>query len=66
MAVKHIQIRLEGELAEWFDENFPGLSKQDFGERCFRALQAAVEEGRILPTVEMGEIVINQLFNIRE
>jgi hypothetical protein len=66
MAVKHIQVRLEGELAEWFDENFPGLTKQDFGAQCFRALRAAVEEGRILPTSEIGDIVIQGLFNFRE
>ena len=46
-AIRHVQVKLDEELAAWFDENCPAFSKQDFIEQCFKMLQAAVVMGAI-------------------
>jgi hypothetical protein len=64
--VKNVQVRLSLELADWYDETFPGLSKQAFGESCFKQLKLAVDEGRIVPLSHITEDVVMQLFSREE
>lgn len=49
MSIKHVQIKLDEDLADWFDANCPAFSKQDFIEQCFVLLRLAVELGELPP-----------------
>ena len=51
---RHVQIRLDDELAEWFDRNYSHGFKQTFGENCFVALRSLAEKGEIQTTAEMS------------
>lgn len=43
----HVQAKIDREDIEWFNENYPGVSKQFFIRECFRHLRSLREEGAL-------------------
>lgn len=65
--VRHVQVKLDEELAQWFDENCPAFSKQDFVEQCFKMLQIAVVLGDLPhPAVYPAKAAVMALATLTE
>jgi hypothetical protein len=45
--IRHVQVKLPADLADWFDEHCSVFSKQEFVEQCFIYLRIATEQGLI-------------------
>lgn len=45
--IRHVQVKIDEDLAAWFDENCVTFSKQHFIEQCFVMLRAAVTLGKL-------------------
>ena len=59
---KTTAIRIDPELVEWFDKNFPIFgAKQWFIEPCFRELKEMHDEGKFEPPVDLLTIVVREV-----
>jgi hypothetical protein len=57
--LRHVQVRLDDDLVDWFDENWGG-NKQDFVQRCFERLRELVRLGEIEPPVRLVDVVVKE------
>lgn len=65
--IRHVQVKLDAALADWFDENCPSFSKQDFVEQCFKMLQIAVVLGDLPhPAVYPAKAAVMALSTLTE
>lgn len=57
--MKHVQIRLDSELSDWFDTEFPiHGAKQWFLEGCVRRLKMLIDSGKVTSPEDMIAAVI--------
>jgi len=62
--MRHFQARVDDDLFEWFDSNFPSSgAKQWFIESSLRKFRELVEAGVIEPPVNIPEVVVREAFS---
>jgi hypothetical protein len=59
--MKHVQIRIDDDLSDWVDTNFPHGFKQSFGEACFTKLKELSAAGMVKTTASVAEHIVAEV-----